>query len=267
MPHQIANIHTFFNILTTIILFPLIGLFAKIVVKLFPGKDITIHKNAIFLDNRLIQTPAISLEQAKKELLRVTKITRNMLNLSFERYYKKDTTIEKKLLDRESAVDSITEDIIRYLTKISQKSLSFTLSRKLTNLFHIAYDVERAGDHAESILYLFLVREENNMPFSKIAIKELEQLRDKVNNMFKVLISGMENTNLDKLKQCEKIESDIDKIVRELRTAHLVRLQKGECQPLSGVVFADIVLHLERTGDLLYGVSRNLINITSKKLF
>jgi phosphate:Na+ symporter len=85
--------------------------------------------------------------------------------------------------------------------------------------------------------------------------------------MFKVLISGMENTNLDKLKQCEKIESGIDEIVREMRTAHLVRLQKGECQPLSGVAFADIVLHLERTGDLLYGVSRNLINITSKKLF
>ena len=267
VPHQIANIHTFFNILTTIILFPLIGLFAKLVVYLFPGKDITIHKNAIFLDNRLIQTPAISLEQAKKELLRVIKITRNMLNLSFERYYKKDTIIEKKLLDRESAVDSITEDIIRYLTKISQKSLGFTLSRKLTNLFHIAYDAERAGDHAESILYLFLVREENNIPFSKIAIKELEQLHDKVNNMFKVLISGMENTNLDKLKQCEKIESGIDEIVRELRTTHLIRLQKGECNPLSGVVFADIVLHLERTGDLLYGISRNLINITSKKLF
>jgi len=95
----------------------------------------------------------------------------------------------------------------------------------------------------------------------------VEQLHDKANDMFKVLISGMENTNLDKLKQCEKIESDIDAIVRELRTTHLVRLQKGECEPLTGVVFADIILHLERIGDLLYGISRNLINITSKKLF
>ena len=261
VPHQIANIHTIFNVVTTIILFPMIGLFEKLVVKLYPGKDITVHKNALYLDSRLIDTPSLSLEQAKKELLRITKITQNMLNLSFERLHKKDTVIEKKVLDRESAVDSITEDIIRYLTKVSQKSLGSRLSNMLTNLYHIAYDAERAGDHAESILYLMLVKEENNMTFSKIAFQELEAVHDKVNHLFNFLISGMENNNLDKLKQCEKIESEIDLMVKEIRANHLKRLQNGECMPLSGVVFADIILHLERTGDLLFGISRNLLNI------
>lgn len=261
VPHQIANIHTIFNVVTTIILFPMIGLFEKLVVKLYPGKDIIVHKNALYLDSRLIDTPSLSLEQAKKELLRITKITQNMLNLSFERLHKKDTVIEKKVLDRESAVDSITEDIIRYLTKVSQKSLGSRLSNMLTNLYHIAYDAERAGDHAESILYLMLVKEENNMTFSKIAFQELEAVHDKVNHLFNFLISGMENNNLDKLKQCEKIESEIDLMVKEIRTNHLKRLQNGECMPLSGVVFADIILHLERTGDLLFGISRNLLNI------
>lgn len=261
IPRQIANIHTIFNIITTIILFPMIGLFEKVVLKIIPGKDITVHKIALYLDSRLIDTPSLSLEQAKKELLRVTKITQTMLNLSFERLYKKDAIIEKKVLDRESAVDSITEDIIRYLTKVSQKSLGLRLSNKLTNLFHIAYDAERAGDHAESILYLMLVKEENNMTFSKIAFQELETTRDKVNHLFNILISGMENNNLEKLKQCEKIESEIDLMVKEIRISHLKRLQNGECMPLSGVVFADIILHLERTGDLLFGISRNLLNI------
>lgn len=261
VPHQIANIHTIFNTTTTIILFPIIGLFEKLVIKLYPGKDIIVHKNALYLDSRLIDTPSLSLEQTKKELLRITKITQNMLNLSFERLYKKDTVIEKKVLDRESAVDSITEDIIRYLTKVSQKSLGLRLSNMLTNLYHIAYDAERAGDHAESILYLMLVKEENNMTFSKIAFQELEAVHDKVNHLFNFLISGMENNNLDKLKQCEKIESEIDLMVKEIRTNHLKRLQNGECMPLSGVVFADIILHLERTGDLLFGISRNLLNI------
>jgi len=261
IPRQIANIHTTFNVATTIILFPMIGLFEKVVLKIIPGKDITVHKIALYLDSRLIDTPSLSLEQAKKELLRVTKITQAMLNLSFERLYKKDAIIEKKVLDRESAVDSITEDIIRYLTKVSQKSLGLRLSNKLTNLFHIAYDAERAGDHAESILYLMLVKEENNMTFSKIAFQELETTHDKVNHLFNILISGMENNNLDKLKQCEKIESEIDLMVKEIRISHLKRLQNGECMPLSGVVFADIILHLERTGDLLFGISRNLLNI------
>ncbi len=261
VPHQIANMHTIFNITTTVILFPMIGLFEKLVVKLYPGKDVIVQKNALYLDSRLINTPSVSLEQVKKELLRVTKIAQNMLNLSYDRLNKKDAAIEKKVLDREYAVDSITEDIIRYLTKISQKSLGPRLSNKLTNLLHVAYDAERAADHTESILYLMLVKEENNMSFSKIALQDLELAANKVNRLFNSLISGMEKNNLNQLKKCEKIELEIDLLVKRIRTSHLKRLQNGDCMPLSGVVFADIILHLERIGDLLYGISRNLLNI------
>ncbi len=261
VPHQIANIHTSFNIITTVVLFPLIGFFEKIVVKIFPGKDVTVHKNALYLDKRLIQTPPLALEQSKKELARVTKIAHTMLKLSYERLSKRDTLIEKKILDRESAIDSITEDIIRYLTRVSQKTLGMRLSNQLTNLLHIAYDVERTGDHAESILYLIRVKEDNNMILSAIETKELNQTFDRVDYMFKTLLVGMEDDSLVKLKKCKEIEIQIDAIVKKARTNHLMRLRKEECLPHSGVYFADTILHLERIGDLLYAISKNLIEI------
>ncbi len=258
VPHQIANIHSGFNIITTIILFPMIGFFKIIVTKLFPGKDITIQKNALYLDIRLIQTPAIALEQAKRELLRVTGIAREMLDLSVENIKKNKPIIEQKILDRESAADSITEDIIRYLTKLSQKTLTFTLSNKLTNLLHTAYDIERAADHAESIMYLSQVKEENKMVISDIASKELDQTYQKLNRMYDVLISAIENDNTAKYEEVDSIENEIDNAVKTIRTNHLTRLQNGECAPLSGVVFSDIILHFERIGDLLHGISRSM---------
>ena len=261
VPHQIANMHTIFNTTTTIILFPIIGLFEKLVVKLYPGKDVVEHKNAIFLDERLIKTPAIALDQAKKELHRLAKIVKVMLDAAFARLNNKDTNLEKRVLDREAAVDSVTEDIIRYLTQVSRQSLTLTLSNKLTNLMHIAYTTERTGDHAESMLYLMILKEENRMIFSKIEIEELGNLNDKVNGMFDILIDGMENGNIEILENCERIEAEIDEIVKSMRLNHLKRLQKGESMPLSGVIFSDIVLHFERTGDLLYGISRNLLEI------
>ena len=200
-------------------------------------------------------------EQVKKELVRMIKITNTMLNLSFERFEKRSTVLEKKILDRESAVDSVTEDIIRYLTKISQKTLGLRLSNQLTNLMHIAYDIERTGDHAESILYLIRVKEDNNMVLSKAELDELQKGFDQVKYMFKVLTIGIEDDSLSKLKKCESIEAGIDELVREARTNHLIRLRKEECPPNSGVIFADIILHLERIGDLLYAISRNLLNI------
>ncbi len=258
VPRQIANIHTGFNLITTIILFPALGLFARTVTKIFPGKDITVNKNALFLDNRLIQTPVIALDQAKRELTRVTKITAEMLNLTRKRLHESKETVEVKLLDRETAVDSITEDIIRYLTKISQRSLNKTLSNKLTRFLHMAYDLERAADHCESMLYLVQVKEENKMSFSDVAKDDLMAAFNKVDHMFDTLLQGMENDDQQALMECDRIEEGIDKIVKDIRASHLERLQKGRCMPLSGVVFSDIILHLERIGDLLHGVSRNL---------
>jgi phosphate:Na+ symporter len=264
--HQIANIHTAFNLVTTLVLFPFIGFFEKTVTRLFPGQDITIQKNALHLDKRIIQTPALALEQVKKELARMIKITHTMLDLSFERFEKKDTLIEKKILDRESALDSITEDVIRYLTKISQKTLGLRMSNQLTNMLHIAYDIERTGDHAESILYLIQVKEENNMFFSSKEEEELKKGFDQVKYMFKTLSVGIDDDSNNKLHKCEEIEAGIDRIVREARTNHLTRLRNEECQPHSGVIFADIFLHLERMGDLLYAISKNFLNIKEYKV-
>lgn len=259
--HQIANTHTAFNLVTTLVLFPFIGFFEKAVVKLFPGKDIVINKNAIHLDKRLIQTPALSLEQGKKELLRLVKIAKDMHRLAFDRLHKKEAIIEKKVLDMETAIDSVTEDIIRYLTKVAQKSLGITLSRKLTTLMHIAYDVERMGDHAESILYLMIVKEENNVKFDNTEISELNELNSKIEKLFKVFLKGMEKNKEVELEDCSDLEAEIDFLVKKYRLNQIKRLQNEECNAVSGVLFADIILHMERTADLIYGVSRSLIEI------
>lgn len=156
VPHQIANMHTIFNVTTTIILFPIIGLFEKLVVRLYPGKDVVEHKNAIFLDKMLIKTPAVALDQAKRELLRLSKIVQLMLEAAFQRLKSKDTSLEKRVLDKEAAVDSVTEDIIKYLTQVSRQSLTLTLSNKLTNLMHIAYTTERTGVMPKACFILWL---------------------------------------------------------------------------------------------------------------
>ena len=261
VPHQIANMHTIFNVTTTIILFPMIGLFEKFIIKIFPGKDIIVNKNAVHLESRLIKTPVLALEQASKELIRLSKMTKEMLDLTFKRLYKQDANLEKQILDREAAVDSVTEDTVRYLTKISQTYLTNALSNKLTNLLHAAYDIERIADHFESIMYLIDIKEENRMIFSELANNELKSAYNNVDTLLKNLIAGMEDNDKDVLSKCEEYENDLDSIVKEIRTNHLMRLRNNQCMPLSGVTFADIILHLERIGDLIYGVSRNFRSI------
>ena len=99
------------------------------------------------------------------------------------------------------------------------------------------------------------------MKFSTVEDRELEKIQKKINTMYRTLLTGMESSDVDMLSKCETIESEVDNMVREFRTNHLLRLRNGKCMPTSGVVFADIILHIERISDLLYRVSRNLIDI------
>jgi Na+/phosphate symporter len=110
-------------------------------------------------------------------------------------------------------------------------------------------------------MYLINVKEENRMLFSELANLELKNAFNKVKELFDTLITAIEDKNKDKIAKCEEIEAELDLIVKEVRTNHLTRLRNNKCMPLSGVTFADMILHLERIGDLLYGVSRNFRNI------
>lgn len=74
----------------------------------------------------------------------------------------------------------------------------------------------------------------------------------------------MTENNTSKIALIENLEAELDLIVKKTKSNHLHGLQKGQCMPLSGVVFSDVILHLERIGDLLFGISRNLINIEQK---
>ena len=135
-----------------------------------------------------------------------------MFKLSHERLHKNDANIEKKLLDREAAIDSITEDTVRYLTKTSQAYLTNALSIKLTNLLHIAYDLERAADHTESILYLIDVKEENRMSFTKPASLELEKTYEKVELYLILLLTEWRTQIIKNLKNVKRLKQRLTQL-------------------------------------------------------
>ena len=77
---QIANAHLGFNIATTIVFIPLIGVLVKIVTKLIPGKDeIKDPMEVVYLDYNVIEQPFIAIHLAVKELSRMAEITAGMI--------------------------------------------------------------------------------------------------------------------------------------------------------------------------------------------
>ena len=81
---QIANFHTLFNVFTTIVLLPFIKSIVYLATKIIRPKK-NEEENAMrfmFIDERLLDTPPIAVNNTKKEIVRMCGIAKENINLS-----------------------------------------------------------------------------------------------------------------------------------------------------------------------------------------
>ncbi len=247
---QIANTHTFFNAVNTLLWLPFVVLFTAIVIKLVPGKELVIEKAPIYLDKNVMVTPSIALDLATREITRMGNLSAEMLDESVALLYNKISKAKiKQITHREEVVDILAEEITLYLSELSQQSLSLEQSERLTGLMHAVNDIERVGDHAENIMQLAENKAEDRLEFSSHAQAELQEVYSVVKEFFNKMIAGLESGDQPMVSEYRKLEYEVDGLVRKARKEHLKRLKEGTCHPIAGVIFLDLLTNLERIGD------------------
>ncbi len=247
---QIANAHTLFNMINTIILFPFASLLVKAAEKLVPGKDKKTEEAGLkYLDARIMETPSIALGQVVKEVYRMANITEDNLKASYLAFIKKDEKFTQEVFSNEKIINQLETDIVQYLVKLSNKPLTENQHIKVNALINMVNDIERVGDHAENIAELAQVAIENNLPFSDIAMTELENIFNKTYQAFKTASESFYEVDYEKAKGVLKLEEEVDKLEEEYRDNHIKRLNNMQCSPYSGVIFLDLLSNLERISD------------------
>jgi phosphate:Na+ symporter len=247
---QIANTHTSFNLVNTLFWLPLVAFFTKMVIKLVPGKELVIEKAPIYLDKNVMMTPSIALDLATRETARMGGLTSEMLDESVALLSNKiGKSKVKEITHREEVVDVLAEEITVYLSELSQHSLSQEQSERLTGLMHAVNDIERVGDHAENIMQLATNKVEDRLKFTPGAREELDQIYGVVKEFFGKMIEGLESGDRIMVGEYRRLEYEVDRLVRTARKEHLKRLKEGECHPIAGVIFLDLLNNLERIGD------------------
>ena len=96
---QIANTHTFFNLVMTLIWVPLVGVMVKIVMRLIPDgeeKEVNVVQPK-FLDNKLISQPTVALQLAVRELMNCGEQVGVMLKKAAEKIDSEDGELTKNV--------------------------------------------------------------------------------------------------------------------------------------------------------------------------
>ena len=264
-PVNIAILHSLFNILTTIILYPFSNKLVNISNKIVHF-DKDEEENTEFLDDLLLKTPAIAVDEARKKM-------KEMLIMAFENFERAlklsdqwDEKIFKKLVKTESKLDYYEDQLSGFNIKIAGEELSDENSRAVSMMLHTITDAERIGDRSLNIAESVKELIDKGIVFSDDARKELniiaEALREIVYNTKKCFIEG----DIESAYMVEPIEEVIDDLVEKSKDNHVARLKNGSCTLELGLILNDILINLERISDHCSNIAADKIEMEGGNL-
>ncbi|MEB3011405.1 MULTISPECIES: Na/Pi cotransporter family protein [unclassified Parvimonas] len=258
---QIANAHTFFNIINVLIQLPFSSLLVKISQLVIKGDDVVEEHYSENLDKRFFETPSIAIIQAQKEVARMGEIVIESLEKTIEAFKTKSGKNIEFVFNREKMINGLEKEIIDYLVPLADKNLSDEEKHKVFVMMYAINDYERIGDHCENIIELIQEIKDENSVFSKTAFDEYEKISSDVMKIVIDTTIAYKDNNLELAKNCINIEEEVDILEESYRRNHMDRINKGICDTNAGVKFLDILSNFERIADH----SVNIANYTLGK--
>ncbi len=250
IPRQIANTHTTFNILNTLIWLPFVGFLAWLVQRLIPGKELVIERGPKYLDVHMLDNPAVALDLSTKELVRMAELARDMLVHSRDAAISGNSAAINIINETETHLDELQKEIVHYLsTLVSKVSVTEEESQRLADLMHIVGDIERIGDHCVNILELVEYNTSEKIRFSEQAVTEIEEVFNLAVKMLDTCIHALKVDDFNEAHLVLELEDKMDNIESQLRHNHIDRLNQGQCNPKSAVSYVELIKNLERIAD------------------
>lgn len=249
---KISIFHTIFNVINTIIMFPLANLLVKASCMVVKDKEEEISRDdslEMHLDDRIMKTPSFAIEAALKEINEMGKLALENVELSVKAaMYLKDEDI-RIAYENEDKINEYEKTITKYLVKINNLNLSDAQHKTVKNLLYTINDLERIGDHAKNVAEFGETLKKDNLVFSDKVIGELDRMKEHVTKSLNLAVSMRESGSADEIKKVYKYENDVDRIEMDIREKYISRLLEKECNIETGVLFIDIISNLERISD------------------
>lgn len=256
---HIANTHTLFNVINTIIFLPLVGLLAKMATLVVRGQDEVETLQVRFIDDRVLNTPPIAIGQARRETQRMARIALEMLDTTTQFLEDGDMKKISRLEKREELVDMLQKEITSFLVQLAQRSISKETSESIGSLMHMVNDLERVGDHCENLWRLGLRKTDGKVNFSEIGDNEIAEMADRTKEFLRYIVESIDDPDPSIAVKSIEYEDAIDDMERSLRKNHIDRLNTGECAVQPGLIFIDMLHNFEKIGDHTFNVSEAIL--------
>lgn len=256
---QVANAHTLFNVMNTLMFLPFVGLYAKFIKLIVPGEDQILETGPKYVDVGLLRVPSVAIAQAIKEIARMLEITRQMVRNAMSGIFQGNRDRLSEVEQQEEIVDNLQVVVTEYVVELSQRQLGVAESEMIPMLLHSVNDVERIGDHAENLVGLAERKLERRLGFTEEALESLRQLDFQLDHMIELTIQALQSDDHEAAETMLEQEKWLNEMFDKFQQDHMARLERGRCNVRSGLVFLDILNNFEKIGDHLTNIAEAVL--------
>lgn len=262
-PHAmkaIALSHTCFNVANVILLLPFVKIFASFLVRLMPDK---IHKEVPhlkYLDIRLLDTPALSIQQSQKEIERMSEEVQKMLNRLKNIIIKNvdDEVAEGKIFHREEVLDVMQKEVVEFLSKLLSGDVPSNVVSDARMQLRMADEYESVSDYITNILKLNLKMRKSDLEMSEEATERILELHTKVSSYVAFVSEAVVENNINILSKATTRGDAITHFVKECRAKHLERVGTHHTSPLKSLIYTDMLNSYRRIKDHTLNIAEAL---------
>ena len=256
---QFANMHLAFNLITTLIMLPIGGLFVKLVQKLVPDKGEDeegvmylkyLNPHMISSDFQLgmqVLTSAIA-----NEIGRMFMFAGENCQKSFRAVLEKDDKLLEEIDNREEYIDYLNKEISYYISHLMTLDMSEKDAVTMSALFKITGNIERMGDHAVNIAGYAGILEDKKLSLSDKARAEVAQMEKTITEACNSMVKSKTSSVHIKMAQVEQKIDDLTDVYREHQ---LERLKAGICSGDACVIYSEMLTDFERLGDHMLNIA------------
>ncbi|TFG69864.1 MAG: Na/Pi cotransporter family protein, partial [Anaerolineales bacterium] len=250
LPRQIANAHTLFNVIVSLMLFPFVRYIAKIAKWMAPELADNTTKVTAYIDYMQYKMPSVAITEANRELLRMGEMTTQMIECSRKALINNDMAAAMWVIEKEEAfVDPVTDALETFVNGLIRENLNAKQHKHCFQIKNLITDVERIGDLSENLAEVAQKKVENKTEFSPVAILELDRLFQHMINTYALALQAVQTTDLALAQRVGQMEDEFDRLYIESRQAHVQRIEANVCHPEADLVFIESIRNLERISD------------------
>lgn len=262
---QVANMHTLFNVVTTLLLLPTGGVLVALAKKVLPERREE-QREGLHLEylhslgksaERAIGMAAIYTKQIEQEVFRMLAMAKENVDKSFWAFRTTNSEELPKIYKTEEYIDYLNHEISGYISRTIVYEANEEEVYRASQYFEVSGNIERIGDHALNIAEYTKTLEKHHIVFSQEAQEEMERMEQALLVLFEVL--EREDRGTPKwMERIAELEQSMDDMTMEYRESKLQRMRSGKCSEEACIVYSEMLTDFERIGDHALNIAQEI---------